>query len=196
MGLLKNQDNIIEAGHVWRYISDASIINSSLYIRVQYIVPIPSELRLNHDFPDGLLFTICPHRGGLRRQLDALPTSLWRHSTVTEQENSESYTNSLQQCGKCRTEYQISLKRVEQKQIYIFITKWQELGYGTQDIKWAPFARHTSAAVQFEPGSIQGAFEGGKPFVFDSVMTSEDKLNMRRSVERLARYSQRASWWG
>ena len=64
----------------------------------------------------------------------------------------------------------------------MFITKWLEMGVGTDDDRWQA---HTwmgkSDDGSIPVGTIEGAVEGGRRFAFDSLLTRWSEMALFQS---------------
>ncbi|KAK0110457.1 hypothetical protein ONS96_002068 [Cadophora gregata f. sp. sojae] len=90
----------------------------------------------------------------------------------------------LLQCGHCATEFRIDFKDLGESGTGVFYTKWQDIGEGMSylDPKWQHHIDHIERDDDlmweeeiFEPGSLCAAFEEGKVYEFDSILTPEVK---------------------
>jgi len=175
-----------------QYITDARIVAGSLFVRVQYIIRVPSSQF--SDWPENLYFRICSHSGGFARlnndttgfALGMGEAHKYLSKAFEQWEFSNSYVQQVRQCSKCRTDYQIDIKSFDAGGVGVFVTKWLDLGEGTKDPKWVQHVfddtGHVSTQeLEYELGSVKAAFESNLPFVFDSLLTEERRKDLLKN---------------
>lgn len=168
---------------VQQYHTAARIINDSLFVRAQLVVRVPGSHLSN--WPDKLFLDICPHSGTLGRVEDSAKSRAYfghAHRFLShafrQWEACAYYIPCLISCQRCRTEYQIDIKCMGHGQgLAVFITKWMELGDGTEDKKWEAHVLRDNRTVpmpavneeEVEERGIKATFEGSQVFEFDSL---------------------------
>jgi len=96
-------------------------------------------------------------------------------SVFRQWENSASYISQPKQCSVCWTEYQFDILNLQQSGVAVFITKWQELVSGTDDLRWKANLADYPERASFEPGSLVAAYKKHRPLAFKPLMTPKSK---------------------
>lgn len=162
-----------------QYRTEARIAADSLFVKVQYVVEIPSGdiTQWPFYFRDEIHIQVCQHSGGLTGYNPHPTSAAGPHAKAFEKlqqafdcwQSAGHSPRSLTQCGYCHTEYSIEIKQIGTgPEVYVYVTKWLELGMNTQDERWKahillPDRRRWYRLAMYSPGSLMSVFEDGKP---------------------------------
>jgi hypothetical protein len=160
--------------------SEARICNGSLLVRDQKVFMLPASQTI--PLCGSGEFGFCRHT-----RLSRMSDLLWCGINVPTTDEIDGYENKegIIYCRYCYTEMRIDFKGYGRKGNAMFVTRWMDVGEGrdARDMKWrVRLTRNNDWLwddVAYPRGSICAAFEQGKEFKFDSLLTKQDEMELR-----------------
>ena len=163
--------------------AESRIFDGQLLVRKHSIFPVyvPKDGPSNASYSPRARFFVCPHLGEASwKFIDRDGSALkWQLSMRCAEQIIEVSGEGSVQCKFCVTECRVNSQFLGD-QAYVYFTGWQTLGEGRSNLNYHWLSHLDLDGVQelkpmhYPAGNCCAAFEGGKEFKHDSVITLKD----------------------
>jgi hypothetical protein len=164
--------NVLRSGFYWLSKEECRIVKGRLLHRLQIAY-----------FWDGWNN---PFRGGRGPERNLPLKVICSHGSWWWRDLERKDVSENRRCGVCHTEYRWDIKNYQSLGRTILLTRWKDLGEGPDsEVFKTQFRERVVGVGDLYDRSISSAFEGGKEYQIDSLMTPENRRRLLTLQTRL-----------